>query len=108
MGLAGSMKRLEGKVEAVEVNEKEVEMENEKEEEVENEEDTGGEDVKEVNQGEKNFNETKGLEELENTSEGGDVKRKEEMKNEGNTGEKGKDGKRNSFRLDYIAHMIRR
>ena len=62
---------------------------------------------------EKNFKatgEAKELEMLENTSEGGDVKRKgkEEMKNEGNTGEKVKDRKRNSFRLDYIAHMIRR
>ena len=82
-----------------------------KKEEVENEEDTGGEDVKEVNQGEKNFKETeeaKELKELENTSEGGDVKREEEMRNEWNTGEKGKGEKRNSFRLDYIAHMIRR
>ena len=77
-----------------------------------------GKEVKEVkNQGEKNYYETyqlKEVKEVENATEREDMKRKEwirgEMENveKGDTGEKLKDGKRNSFRLNYITHMIRR
>merc|ERR1711971_962124 len=48
-----------------------------------------GKEVKEENQDKKNFYE------VENTKEG-------------DNGEKLKAGKRNSFRLNYITHMIRR
>ena len=112
LGLSGRLKRLEGKVEAVEVKETKEVVENEEEREG-----TGGDGVKEEKKSEKNFKQTeegKKLKESENPSERGDfVKRKEEMEiadEESNTdGENAKKGeKRNSFRLDYIAHMIRR
>ena len=77
-------------------------MESVEEKEEVKEEGTGGDGVEEVKKGDKNFKQT---EESEKTR--GDVEGKEEITGEdGNIGEKGK--KRNSFRLDYIAHMIRR
>ena len=114
-------------MEAVEVDKKEKEVEEEEEKEEDGEEEgekegTGGmgegKEVKEVkNQGEKNYNETyqqKEVREVEYATEREDMKRKEwirgEMKNveKGGTGENVKGGKRNSFRLNYITHMIRR
>ena len=106
LGLSGRLKRLEGKVEAAEVKENEEE---------EKKEGSGGmegeEEVKEAIQDEKKTDEQKELKEVENAIERSDVTMKElGRKNleEGDSEEKVKDGKRNSFRLDYITHMIRR
>ena len=88
------MKRLEGKVEAVEVQNKEEEVE-EKEEKEEECDVRRGIDQDELKYGEKK--EPKGSMRKE---EEGDMKEV--------VGENLKDAKRNSFRLDYITDMIRR
>ena len=64
LGLSGRLRRLEGKAEAVEVNEmEEVEKEDKKQEETGGRE--GGEDVKEVKLCEKSFKATAEAKELE-------------------------------------------
>ena len=103
MGLAGSMKRLEGKVEAVEVQNKEEEVE-EKEEKEEECDVRRGIDQDELKYGEKKEPEI--IKGEENKAEGS--KRKEEGDIKEVVGHNLKDAKRNSFRLDYITDMIRR
>ena len=96
MGLAGSMKRLEGKVEAVEVQNKEEEEEKVEEAMEEEECDVKqGIDQDELKYGEKNEPE-------------GSMKKEEEGDMKEAVGDNLKDAKRNSFRLDYITDMIRR
>ena len=97
MGLAGSMKRLEGKVEAVEVQNKKEEVE-EKEEKEEKEEEC---DVRRgIDQDELKYGEKKEPEGAMRKEEEGDIKEA--------VADNLKDAKRNSFRLDYITDMIRR